>query len=89
MSRRKIPQITNDAAIDAFIAKMVKNKKFMSHKRQNLEIGDSVRLKHPIDKRYVNGVVETIDGWNVYVKMKYKGILVHRYPNELIKINCL
>ena len=52
-----------------------------------LVIGDKVRIKQPFVGRYCIGTIVNIDGWHVYIKMNYKGIIIHRYPNEIIKEN--
>ena len=48
--------------------------------------GDKVRIAMPIHGRYGRGVIEKILWHDVYVRLNYKNILVHRYLNELTKL---
>ena len=47
------------------------------------KVGDSVRVAMPIHGRYCLGKVIQVDGYDVYVKLNYKGIEVHRLINEV------
>lgn len=49
-----------------------------------IKVGDTVRISMPIYNRYCIGKVESVDGYDVYVRMNYRRILVHRYPCEIL-----
>ena len=47
------------------------------------KVGDTVRVAMPIHGRYCLGKVIQVDGYDIYVKLNYKGIEVHRLINEV------
>lgn len=55
----------------------------MITKRIPLKVGDSVRIAMPIHGRYCLGRILSVDGYDVYVKLNYKGIEVHRLYHEV------
>ncbi len=49
------------------------------------KVGSKVRVAMPLHGRYCLGEVIKIDGYDIYVKLNYKGIVVHRLINEIVE----
>lgn len=69
-----------NASLDALILKM------KSIKRKILNVGDKVRVTMPVHNLYCRGTIESISGYDIYVRLTYKNILVHRLFNEVFHI---
>lgn len=52
---------------------------------KSVKKGDKVRISMPIHGRYCLGVVDSVNGFLVYVKLNYRGIVCERYKNEISK----
>lgn len=52
-----------------------------------LKVGDKVRVPKwmAISGYFNRGVIERINGADIYVKLNFKGVICHLYPNELTK----
>lgn len=72
------------SSVDKYLTQLKADKKM--NPRKILCKGDKVRVTMPVHNLYCRGIIQKVDGFDIYVKLTYKGIVVHRLYNEVFHI---